>query len=254
MAAIDKICVNDFNKYLQFKEWCEQQPPLTDKYGKSEKITNYLFQYEEVRHGEFPIFIAPYYVDAYVIRNCPFDFIQKELMLNYGHWSQEKINEAYDCVMHRTEDNKDFYTWLTEDDFKIIDGVITMPNLKESTYSQIKRGFLFSTPLTDTVYETGRHFKCIKHPAHFYNTPYGCKYWSITLLLLSIPYMWYHEDTKTWNFMDEYVIAESSSNTAYVASIRALKRLILKWKLPIGTIVKATGRFMKDEYEFIIKK
>ena len=38
MAAIDKIYVNSWDEYIQFKKWCEEQPPLLDKYGKKCKI------------------------------------------------------------------------------------------------------------------------------------------------------------------------------------------------------------------------
>ena len=35
-------------------------------------------------------------------------------------------------------------------------------------------------------------------------------------------------------------------------TIKAIKRSILKWKLPVGTIVKCTGRYVGDIYEFEI--
>lgn len=93
MAAIDKIYVNSYDEYIQFRDWLKVQPKLKDKYGKEESLMSYFFDYwnkeswfdknrENVSH---PVFSAPYYVDAYIIRNCPFDFIQKKLMLIYGH-------------------------------------------------------------------------------------------------------------------------------------------------------------------------
>jgi len=218
MAAIDKIYVNNYAQYLQFREWCEQQPLLVDKYGKKEKITNYLYNYEERPFGEFPIFMAPCYVDAYVIRNCPFDFIQKEMMLNYGHHIQEETGE-------------------------------------ESVYSKIKRGYLYSSPLADVIYEVGKHFKCTKHPAHRYNTPFGCRRWFVDIITPDeVPFMWYHQELNTWDFCKDYVIANWNSSTAHIKTIRALKRLIIKWKFPVGTIVRATGRYIEDDYEFVVKK
>ncbi len=65
-------------------------------------------------------------------------------------------------------------------------------------------------------------------------------------------FMWYSNDT--WNFMDEFVISKQTSNTAYVKTITALKRKIRKWKLPIGTIVRAISRYVDEEYEFIVTK
>ena len=76
MAAIDKIYVSKFEDYLLFKEWCEKQPKIKDKYGSDCSLSDYLFQYNSFTNGKYyPIFNAPYYIDAYLIRNCPFDFI-----------------------------------------------------------------------------------------------------------------------------------------------------------------------------------
>ena len=146
MAAIDRIYVDKFEDYLIFKEWCEKQPKLKDKYGTECSISDYLYKWESFEdEGAYPIFSAPYYIDAYLIRNCPFDFIQDELKLNYGYRPQEWIDEAYNAVMNRNWDNIDFYTWLTPDDFKIVDGVVTMPNEPISDYELIKEGKLYPT-------------------------------------------------------------------------------------------------------------
>ena len=84
MAAIDKIYINKFEDYLLFKEWCNKQPKIKDKYGSECSISDYLYQYDSFKEGgSYPIFRASYYIDAYLIRNCPFDFIQDELKLNY---------------------------------------------------------------------------------------------------------------------------------------------------------------------------
>jgi hypothetical protein len=258
MAAIDKIYVNTTNKYLQFKEWCKKQPPLLDKYGKKAFLTSYLYEYneEQLKVDKCrPIFNAPYYVDAYVIRNCPFDFIQKELMLNYGHWSQEKINKAYDIVINRNDDNKMYYTWLSEKDFEIVNGVITMPKLEKSDYDLIKEGKLYNSPLTSIDYKVGHHFKCVKHPYYRFNKPFKAKnYWVSVNLPDEMGYMWYHDTTNTWDFYDEFVVSKWSSSHANCGSIRALKRHLLKWKLPIGARIIVHGRYAFDDYEFIIKK
>ena len=256
MAAIDKIYVDNYEQYMLFKRWCEEQPPLKDKYGKEVELSSYLYECtnECEWKGGRPIFSAPYYVDAYVIKHCPFDFIQKELMINYGHWSQDKINEAYDIVTNRTEKNKDFFTWLTEDDFKIVDGVITMPNLEKSDYQRIKDGELYTSPSVERNY--GKHFKCVKHPINMYNKPFKCKsYWvSVELEDRSNGFMWYHEDTDTWDYSVEFVESKWTSSHAHCKTIKALHRKIIKWKLPIGARVKVTGRYTFDDYEFVVKK
>ena len=178
MAAIDKIYVNRFEDYLLFKEWCKEQPKIKDKYGNECSILDYLYQWESFKDDKgYPILNAPYYIDAYIIRNCPFDFIQDELKLNYGYRTQEWIDKAYNAVMNRNDENKDFYTWLKPDDFKIVDGVVTIPNEPISDYELIKKGELYATPYTQKKYIIGKHIKYIKHPPIKYNTPFGFKFW-----------------------------------------------------------------------------
>lgn len=255
MAAIDRIYVDTWEEYIQFKEWCEQQPSLLDKYGKSVKISDYLITGWNKENWKYhPIFSAPYYVDAYVIRNCPFDFIQRELMINYGFWSQERIKSFYEDVKNWNSEEECPY-WAKLEDFIILkDGTMTIKGLEESDYSKIKRGYLYSSPLTDYTYIEGKHFKCIKHPTHMYNTPYKCKVWFINIITPEeLPDMWYHKERNSWDFADEFVDSDWTSNTAHCKTIRALKRLMIKWKLPVGTKVRATGKYTNDDYEFIIK-
>ena len=259
MAAIDKIYVDSYEKYVEFKEWCEKQPLFVDKYGKKESMTRYLFTYWPKENWvDHPIASFPFYIDAYIIRNCPFDYIQKELMLRYGYKSQEWIDEAYKTVMERggvTVEPGNIYYWLSKDDFKIVNGIVTLPDNDDSSYMRIKRGEELTKPTTDIEHEVGKHFRCIKHPPHFYNTPLEMKNWWINITLPDdMGFMDYHEKYNSWDFHDEYVIADWSSNTAFVGTIRALKRLMIKWKLPVGTIVSATGRYVQDTYEFVIKK
>ena len=255
MAAIDKIYLDSKDNYLQFKEWCKQQPLLRDKYNKEISLTAYMYNQDDYSFKQAaPVFMAPYYVDAYVIKNCPFEFIQKEMMINYGHWSQEKINEAYDIVMHREEQNMLYYQWLSEKDFKVVDGIITMPNLEESSYSKIKRGVLFNSPSRENEYIAGKHFNCIKHPVYKYNTPLKAKYWSVSINLPEeLGFMWYHKDYDSWDFSDEFVIGDRCT-TAFFKTIKSIKRHILKWKLPVGTTINITGRYTFDTYTFVVKK
>ena len=261
MAAIDKIYLSTWEQYIAFKEWCEQQPLITDKYGKSIPITAYLYNWNrnsikdrEAEDASFPVFNAPCYVDAYLIKNCPFDFVQKELMLNYGHWDQERINEAYDAVYNRTEDNENWYTWLTPEDFQIVDGVITMPNLEKSSYQMIKDGELYNSPAEE--YIIGKHFRCTKHPVRMFDFPAIGRGYDVEVRLPDkMSFMWYHYELKTWDFPGDFVIdKEGRGSHAYCKTIRALKRKMLKWRLPIGAKVIATARLVSDDYEFIITK
>ena len=73
MAAIDKIYLNSYQEYCEFKKWCLEQPKLKDKYGNEVSISSYLFSWwdnpkEWEEDKSHPVMSAPYYVDAYIIR------------------------------------------------------------------------------------------------------------------------------------------------------------------------------------------
>lgn len=255
MAAIDKIYINKFEDYKLFKEWCLSQPKLKDKYGKEISLINYIFKWDEwVDDRPRPVCSMPYYIDAYLIRNCPFDFIQKELMFSYGKWSQDMIDDMYKVVMDRGGEKCEsgFYHWLSKDDFTIVDGKVFLDQ-GETSYDKIKAGKLYATPSTNKTYEIGKAFKTIQQPSSRYNRPFKSKCWHISV---SIPeelglYMWYHYATNTWDFTEEFVINDCSSSHCYrYKTIKAVKRAILKWNLPVGTIVTCDGRYVEDTYKF----
>ena len=254
MAAIDKIYVNSFEKYKLFKDWCMTQPKLKDKYGKETSLINYVFKYTEWPEGAvLPVCNNPYYIDAYLIRNCPFDFIQKELMVSYGKWSQDDIKEAYDIVMKRGGEKCEsgIYHWLSKEDFYIENGEIHLYK-DETDYDLIKAGKLYATPHTNKKYKVGKSFKIVKCPKQQYNRPYNRKKWLVDVEVPEeLGYVWYHSNTNTWDFMEEFVIDECSSSMCIeFKTIKAIKRAILKWKLPVGAIVTCTGRYDSDTYEF----
>ena len=255
MAAIDKIYLNSYKNYIQFREWLLQQPKLKDKYGTEVSLMNYFFNYCDKNSWNegHPVYCAPYYVDAYIIRNCPLKFVQDELELMYGFWSQERIKSFYNNVKNWDSSKGECPYWAKLDDFIILeDGTMTIKGLdEENSYIAIKKGNLYNSPKRED-YEYGKKFRCIKHPKYLYNTPYGCKRWFITVNTPNNDYMVYHRNYNSWDFPDEFVLSDWNSNTAYCKTIKALKRLILKWKLPIGAIVTASGRYTSDEYKFII--
>jgi len=253
MAAIDKIYLNTKKEYEQFKEWCSKQPPLFDKYGVKTSLINYVYQYDDFKGG--PVFMAPYYLDAYLIKNCPFDFVQEELKLNYGYWSQNRVKEAYNVVKNRKNVVEgEPYWYMKLSDFKINgDRIEYLPN-KNSSYIAIKENKLYNTPFTSIQYTIGKHCKCVKHPLYYYNRPYKQKSWDISIVLPFDMCMWYHGNHNSWDFANEFVISDWSCSHSNVKTIKALKRNIIKWKLPIGTKVYARGRYIQDDYEFIVTK
>lgn len=279
MAAIDNIYVNSYEKYKEFEKWLLEQPKLKDKYGKEVSIYSYFFDlWDNPKYwinNSHPIFSAPCYVDAYIIRNCPLDYIQRDLMLNYGHKTQEDINEMYDTVINRTSEDQKLiddakgeypnkpisYWWLNKEDFKIIDGVITLSNLKKSSYQKILDGELYTSPSNEGTYEVGKHFKIIRKPfyqnkcnypmSYIKNGVKRCPEWDVSVIN-----MWWHSKNKigTWDSLNEFVVSENLSSTSFCPSLKSIKRRILKWKLPVGTIIILNGMYVGEYYKIIVKK
>ena len=63
-------------------------------------------------------------------------------------------------------------------------------------------------------------------------------------------HMWYHKEYNSWDFSDEFGYRDECSNIAFCKTTKALKDLTIKWKFPVGTIVRATKRYTTDTYEF----
>lgn len=262
MAAIDRIYLKK-DDYLTFKEWCKNQPPLHDKYGKEIHITDYLWYIDDDtwKDGDNtrPVMNAPCYVDAYIIKNCPIEGVQEDLMLNYGHWSQKRIREYYENVKNWDSSKGSYPYWAKLEDFIFNeDGTMSIKGLEKSSYEEILDGELYTLPYRTNV-ERGTHVRLTKSPNGKKTIPFerplkGMWWVSVENANDKYDFMWYNKDTDTWDFGDEYVISKWKSDTAYVKTITALKRKIRKWKLPIGTKVIATGRYIGEEYEFVVTK
>ena len=262
MAAIEKIYLNK-DDYFAFKEWCKNQPPLHDKYGKDARITDYLWNIDNESwkddNESRPVMMAPYYVDAYIIRNCPIKGVQEELQLHYGYWSQERIREYYENVKNYNPDKDGSPYWAKLADFIFNDdGTMSIKGLEKSSYEEILDGELYTLPYRSNV-EYGTHFKLVKSPNGKKTIPFerpleGSWWVNVENADNKYDFMWYNKDTDTWDFGDEYVISKWKSDTAYVKTITALKRKIRKWKLPIGTKVRVSGRYVDEKYEFVITK
>ena len=175
-------------------------------------------------------------------------------MLSYGKWSQKSIEEAYDVVMKRGGEKCEsgLFHWLSKEDFNIVDGKISL-NI-ESDYDLIKAGKLYATPYTNKKYKVGRSFKIIKCPREHNNRPFKQKRWLVDVdAPEELGYIWHHPNTNTWDFSEEFVISDwTLSCCSKYKTIKAIKRAILKWKLPVGTIVTCVGRYVGDIYEFEI--
>lgn len=215
MAAIDKLYVKSYEQFIKFKEWCEKQPPIKDKYGKDCTLISYLFSWctEDWWQDKesSPIFQAPCFIDAYIIRNCPLDFIQESIKWNYGD-SYKKIlnNELYTSPSIDCEYGKHFTI------------------LQRPTYGNVNRPYRGTWRVDVMGYDLwyNHNFDIFK------SKEYG-----------------------TWDNILEFVESEYISSSTFVPSMRTLRRLLTKkWKFPVGTVLRVTSRYYNEEYKILIRK
>ena len=119
----------------------------------------------------------------------------------------------------------------------------------EEFYESVKKG----TSEYDTFSKEGKYgvkCKCIKRPDITTNRPWGQKEWFVQLNEPNeYNFLWYNEKYDNWVW--PYELGYSHGNTCWkFKTIKSLIRHIRKWKLPKGTIVRATSRYVGIDWEF----
>jgi hypothetical protein len=91
MAAIDKTYIKTYNQYKKVCDWCKDIVVIFDINKKiSFKPSDFINEYTEddfnklPKNGELVLWNTPFYMDKWLIRNCPINFIQKRLKEQYG--------------------------------------------------------------------------------------------------------------------------------------------------------------------------
>lgn len=97
MAGIDKTYTDNYQEYREFKDWADDQV-ITFFNGHKECIGDWVYSLEE---GDFtgleiPIMNTPTWVDAYLIQNCPFEFVQDRMRGVYGTYYDVLKAAAFD--------------------------------------------------------------------------------------------------------------------------------------------------------------
>lgn len=91
MAGIDKTYIKTYNQYKEVYDWCKDIVVTLDvNKNISFKPSDFLYEWTEddfnqlSENGELVLWNTPSYMDSWLIRNCPIDFIQKRLKEQYG--------------------------------------------------------------------------------------------------------------------------------------------------------------------------
>lgn len=97
MAYIDKIYVNTYSNYLKFIIWATNKIYECPN-GMIINVYDYCYKYlneEDFTGKPLPIANTPQSLDYFLIKNCPFDFIQDNLKRMY---SKEYYNSIKDST------------------------------------------------------------------------------------------------------------------------------------------------------------
>lgn len=241
MAAIDKTYIYDWETFKEIRDWAKNKsfvlkngekinlidyfyyPNLTEK-----EFNEYKTEYEKEYSGcifEIVLWNTPIYVDIWLIRNCPFEFIQDRLKEQYGGgWSKTAFTDHND---------EDMYTQIKE--HRSIYDTYQRNGLGKK--AKIKFYNLFGSFIRDK--------KC---------------FWSIEV---NPPWLkgkpinfnsssWYNETDDMWYWNEEAMPWTCSCcHKKGTMTKKNIVNLIKKWNLPKGTIVQFSvqiGRYLYHEF------
>lgn len=273
MAAVDKIYIKTYEQMYQFRDWCNAHT-LSDKYGYVKPLSwwlkDNLDKFDWSTGNGIPIFRAPYPVDYYVIRNCPFDFIQKAMKTNYGSQYEEIKNAKGYYKDHIGYLDLETYNYIsysnpgTHYTIQRISSPIVRRDMVNSNRPYFKRSDIdFKKRAEKNKKQLN---KSLREPTNV-RQPYWCIeiYKDVQNHLSDdLRNMMYSEPLKeqkqvigTWNRIGDFVICDVWSDLCNdCKTIKALARRIRKWKLPVGTELRVFNfNYPEDDcYRIIIKK
>lgn len=121
MAGIDKTYLTRWDDYKALENWCISVGEVTDDWGNKFRPLSWLFEWthEEWIEGteneteEIPVWNTPTYLDIYLIRYCPLEFIQNRLKQQYAGcgWTKEAFSgniSNYDLIKNRMSEYDEY--------------------------------------------------------------------------------------------------------------------------------------------------
>lgn len=241
MAAIDKTYVSDWNTFKEIRDWAKNQS-FTLKNGEKINLINYFYypdlteeefnQYKSEYEKENPkceyeivLWNTPTYVDIWLIRNCPFEFIQDRLKEQYGGgWSKTAFTDHND---------NDMYTQIKE---------------HCSIYDTHQRNGLGKKAKVTFHNLFGSWIRDKKQFWWIEVDPYWLRDKRTSVKVAP----WYNELDDMW-YWDEEAMPCTSNICTKIGPMtkKNIINLIKKWNLPKGTIVNfkaEIGRYLYHEF------
>ena len=232
MAAIDRMYLKTWDEYQELKRWIDSVGVVHDDFGNTFCLSNYLWprtqkDFERLKKGDdLSIWSLPKYIDIWLIRNCPLEFIQENLREQYsGGWSKTALT-GYNP--------DDQYQQILE---------------HRSIYDTYKRNGLGKASRVSINYKYKARFR----DSHMV--------WWIDILGVG---WWYCRKYDCWmeSSFDMYDrsgdgdLSSTCIRKGYLSK-KKLMRLIQKWNLPEGTQIRFTGdydRYIMQEFVVTVRK
>lgn len=255
MAGIDKTYVKTYEQYKIVRDWCKDKF-ITSKNGNKiqaidflydkdmseeyfnqwrnniiqSNIRNYNMSEEEAEtHVEIPIWNTPLYFDVWLIKNCPIDFIQERLKVQYGKtFYKIKENTSIYDKYKRNGLGKHFH-------YKVIKRPIIHPRYHFNYYDH---------------WDNYKDYKEKKKP-----------WWDIEIFDINPNtnkrvYWWVNTEDNYWTNnleaqpFDTSLMMVKKKNM----NIHKIIRMIKQWDLPEGTQVQINNRYFCYGWVINIKK
>ena len=243
MAAIDKTYISDWETFNEIRNWgLQQSVPLKD--GTLVPLRNFMYNpdltkeewdhnvewYQKDNPGcdwEAVLWNTPTYVDVWLIKNCPFQFIQDTLKEQYGGgWSKLAFTDHNDS---------DMYTQIKEG---------------RSIYDTYQRNGL------------GKKSKVVFHNiSGSWCRDKKCWWWidvnpcwiGNKKIGRHLPDYWYNEKSNMW-YVDEELMPINSNYCHKNGSLtkKSIVNLIKKWDFPRGTIIKFQNLYCTKKGRYLM--
>lgn len=232
MAAIDKTYISDWKQYCDLKQWCDSVGRVTDDYGNRFRPSDFMNEWTEkdfskLEDGEdLPVWNTPTYMDVWLVRNCPLQFMQDRLREQYGGgWSKTAFTghnreSLYQEILDRT-----------------------------SPYDTYERNGLGQTARISIDRKLDVRFKDTR------------MVWWIDVLDSG---WWYSCDTDRWfessiDLHNRSKMGRTSSSCIYrgYMPVKKILRKIRKWDLPEGTRIRFCGeyhRYVQKDFVVTVRK
>ncbi|MBP3732506.1 MAG: hypothetical protein J6I84_04595 [Bacilli bacterium] len=251
MAGIDKTYFKKWEQYLEVKKWVESVGIVTDDYGNRLNPKNYLWEwtkpeFEESIKGQR---------DRYQKNLENPEYIAEEKKLWGPDWKPTPIDEVGECVLWNT--SCVFDIWLIRNcPIEFI-----QERLREVQYKFSYENIKARTSDYDNYIRKGSKHYRIK------DVKYWCQlrdrkiwWWIQVVKEPEGDSFWYDERTRMWYTWQEAHESDKQTNTANFwgpLSKRKISRLIKRWNLPVGTVLRIEGSWEKwvtHEFYIEIKK